>query len=335
MVRRKKLELLRLIACAISDCGWNILYLSLPKEHPFRLQIYNNQESHRCRIYIWNLTHGGGKARPRSEYRIQITGLASRSFEPELDGKTLILGWWDDVEVFAGFDYEKHSGVFGASPSIQIREQYLRDAHLNGFSACNKGNGEIAVAFKPNFFVEYVKNLESLHSFGESDRDLDCLEQIAKNPEATNDEEVKSDSWTRKTVMVSIRKRLRDSSFQERILTAYRYRCAMCGIQLNLVQAAHIIPVSSEEGTDETCNGIALCALHHYAYDRGLVYINEDYFVEVNQSRIEQLQAISRVDGLDEFVNALRTLILLPPSVSDRPKTDYLELANRLRLAPF
>ncbi|MBF2085322.1 HNH endonuclease [Thermoleptolyngbya sp. C42_A2020_037] len=332
MVLRKR-ALLDLVTRSILECRWNVLYLESPDNHPFRLQVYRDDESYRVRIYIWNLTHGGGSARPRSEYRIQITGLSTSYFEPEIGGKTLILGWWDEVGVFAGFDYNKHSGTLGSSPSIQIREQFLRNAHINGFSACDKGNEEIAIAFKPSFFIEYIKNLESLHGFGESEYDLSVLETVAENPYAVNDGEIESTSWTRQTVIQSVKKRLRDSSFQDRVLTAYNYRCAMCGVQLDLVQAAHIVPVSHENGTDETSNGIALCALHHYAYDRGLVFVDEDYSIELNQSKLDKLRVISRDEGLEEFTEALRAIILLPPATSDRPHRDYLSIANFLRLA--
>jgi putative restriction endonuclease len=330
VAKLRKADLLSIITRSISECGWNVLYLS--NIHPFRLQIYKDDESYRVRIYIWNLTHGGGAARPRSEYRIQITGLPTRSFEPEIGGKTLILGWWDDVEVFAGFDYDKHSGILGSSPSIQIREQYLRNAHLNGFSACDKGNEEIAIAFQPNFFVEYVRNLESLHGFGESKYDLNVLENIAKNPDLVNDIEIESTSTSRQIVIQTVRKRLRDSSFQDRVLTAYNYLCAMCGVQLDLVQAAHIVPVSHDDGTDQTSNGIALCALHHYAYDRGLVFVDEDYSIKLNEKKISKLQSICREDGLEEFTEALRPLIIVPPAIPDRPHKDYLLIANSLRL---
>jgi putative restriction endonuclease len=331
--RLTKDDLLSIIVRSISECGWSILYLDNPVTHPFRLQVYRNDESYRLRVYIWNLTHGGGAARPRSEYRIQITGLPTRYFEPEIEGKTLILGWWDEVEVFAGFDYSKHSGILGSSPSIQIREQYLRNAHINGFSACDKGNEEIAIAFKPSFFIEYVSNLESLHGFGESKYDLSVLETVAENPDAVNDEEIESTSWIRQTVIQTVKKRLRDSSFQERVLTAYNYRCAMCGVQLDLVQAAHIVPVSHEDGTDYTSNGMALCALHHYAYDRGLVFVDEEYSIELNDSKVAQLRSISRDEGLEGFVEALRGMIILPPDRLDRPHRDYLHIANSLRLA--
>jgi len=65
-------------------------------------------------VYVWHLTHGGGKARPKNEYRIQITGVDH--FEPLHGGKTLILGWWKDAEVFAGFDVRKHLGTWKLNP---------------------------------------------------------------------------------------------------------------------------------------------------------------------------------------------------------------------------
>jgi putative restriction endonuclease len=297
------------------------------------MQIYRNDDSYRIRVYVWNLTHGGGTARPKNEYRIQIASLNENRFEPEIGGKTLILGWWNEAEVFAGFDFNKHSDFLGSSPSIQIREESLRNAHIKGFFPCNKGNQEIAIAFKPNFFVEYVKNLESLHSFGNSEGDFKILEAVAEEPQAINDSALMQTSYTRRTTIVSIRKKLRDTSFQERVLTAYGHRCAICGIQLNLVQAAHIVPVSHEQGTDLTSNGIALCALHHYAYDRGLVYVDEDYSIKVNERETMQLKTITRDGGLDKFVEGLRALILLPPSIPDRPYAEYICIANKLRLA--
>lgn len=331
MVQLTKTDLLSIITRSIADCGWNVLYLS--DSHPFRLQIYRDDESYRVRIYIWNITSGGNH-RPPDEYRIQLTGLPKRSFEPELNkGKTLILGWWSGSNVFAGWDYRKHTGILGKSPSIQIREQYLRNAHLNGFSICDKGNEETAIAFKPNFFVEYVRNLESLHGFGESKDDLNVLENVAHDPDLVNDREIESITKSRQTVIQTVRRKLRDSSFQDRVLTAYTYRCAICSVQLDLVQAAHIVPVFHEHGTDQTSNGIALCALHHYAYDRGLVFIDEKYSIQINQNKVNKLRAVSRDSGLEEFTDALRSLIILPPTISDRPHVDYLRIANELRLA--
>lgn len=59
----------------------------------------------------------------------------------------------------------------------------------------------------------------------------------------------------------------RDPSFRKRVLEKYNYTCIVCGCkEQNVLQAAHIIPVSNG-GNDETENGICLCANHHLLYD--------------------------------------------------------------------
>ncbi|MCD4695584.1 MAG: HNH endonuclease [Bacteroidales bacterium] len=326
--RHRKHDLLDLIIQGIRDDGWNIIYLSDLKFHPFRLKIYRNDESYRIRIYIWNLTHGGGTLRPADEYRIQITGV--EQFKQELNEKTLILGWWREGEVFAGFDFHKHNGALGFSPSIQIREQALRKAHIRGIAPWEKDNQEIAIAFRTDFIVEYIKNLESLHSFGESQEDFEVLEELTENPNEVNDSTISGIAEKRQTAVVSVKKKLRDNSFKSRVLTSYSNRCAFCGVQLKLIDAAHIVPVQ-HDGTDETSNGISLCALHHRAYDRNLVTFNEQYQIIYNENQFGKLREIGLDGGAEKFVGDLRAVIHLPPTKLDRPNIGYINLANDIR----
>lgn len=327
--RHRKHDLLDFIAKAVNDAGWNVLYVESIEFHPFVIKIYRGDESYLLRIYIWNLTHGGGKARPADEYRIQITGASQ--FENHPPEKTLILGWWSEVGVFAGWDYAKHSGPLGSSPSFQVREENLRAALLNGFSPSEKGNGEIAIAFRPDFFVNYVQQLEQLHSFGTSRTDFQVLEQVAQHPLDLNAANIDQVSAQRQTTIIQLSKKLRDSSFKARVLTAYSNRCAFSGMQLKLVDAAHIVPVSSEISTDETANGIALSALYHRAYDRGLVTFNDQYQILVNEEKLKELRNLGYDGGEDRFRSSLRPIIDVPPAVSDRPNVHLIREANRLR----
>lgn len=326
--RHRKYDLLDIIIQGFRDDGWNILYIEDPKKHPFRLKIYRRDESYKIRIYVWNLTHGGGAMRPADEYRIQITGV--NQFEPELTGETLILGWWREGEVFAGFDYNKHMGALGFSPSIQIREQALRKAHINGVAPWEKDNQEIAIAFRPDFIGEYVRNLESLHSFGESKQDFDVFEEVTDNPNEVNDSEIATVAIERQIAVVSVKNKIRDNSFKSRVLTSYKNKCAFCGVQLKLIDAAHIVPVQ-HDGTDETSNGIALCALHHRAFDRNLVTFNTDYQILTNKGQFHKLTEIGLDGGAEKFIDDLRAVINLPPTISDRPHVDYINFANEIR----
>lgn len=329
MAKHRKYDLLDVIVQSITDSGWNVLYVGDISEHPFLLKIYNNQESLLLRIYVWNLTHGGGAARPKDEYRIQITGTSQ--FEQKADEKTLILGWWSEVGVFAGFDYTKHTGKLGFSPSMQIREEFLRKALINGFAPCDKGNNEVAIAFRPDFFVSYVQDLAQLHGFGDSRKDFKVLEEVSDKPLEINAELIQQVSKQRQTAVIQLSRKLRDTSFKARVLNAYGNKCAFSGMQLKLVDAAHIVPVSAENSTDDTANGIALSALYHRAYDKGLVTLNEDYQIIVNTSAMQKFREIGFDGGMDKFIKDLRPIIHVPPSVSDRPNTAFIKQANKLR----
>jgi putative restriction endonuclease len=327
--RISKRELLSQVVASVELSGWNVVIVS--DQHPFDLVIYKDAAHYPLLIYIWNITHGGGAARPQNEYRIQITGV--QQFEHRPGTKTLILGWWNNG-VFAGFDYWKHSGVLGSSPSFQIQQSYLNEAATNGFAPCLKENQEIAVAFRPDFFVDYVVNLEHLHQFGENPSDLSLLEQMVSQPERDLKQDIESLPQERQIVMSAIQRRWRTSDFRERILRAYNHYCAFCGLQLNLVQAAHILPVVHPESTDETQNGISACYLHHAAYDRGLITFDNEYVIRVSDARIQKLQASNRDGGLGMFQDNLREIILLPPPAW-RPKPALIEKANALRGWPL
>ena len=79
MARLSKTDLLEVLLHSIHQSGWNALILY--NDHPFEIRLYQGENSGpRIRVYIWNITHGGGSARPANEYRIQITGITPHHF---------------------------------------------------------------------------------------------------------------------------------------------------------------------------------------------------------------------------------------------------------------
>ncbi len=321
-----KHDLLDLVAEAVNECGWNILYLNA--QHPFKVRLYSGTESYLVKIIIYNVTHGGGQRRPANEYRIQVK-------EPELAQepgyKTLILGYYEPLKVFAGFDISRHIGKPGYSASFQIRSESLEKAAITGFSPCDKGNAEIAVAFRGDFFVEYVRNLEMLHTFGESKRDFQILDEATERELTPNMAAIEEVSEPRRIAIRTITEKQRDNNFRAKVLRAYNHRCAFSGIQLKLIDAAHIVPVNCDGSTDETCNGIAISAIHHKAYDKGLITFDEKYRIIVNNAEIKRLIHLNLHGGLDKFKRGLRPIIDVPPAMSDRPNVNYIMAANRLR----
>jgi putative restriction endonuclease len=332
MARLSKSDLLQRVEEGFRSGGWNVLYLSPAGEHPARYRVYKDDRSLIVRVYIWNVTHGGGAARAAAEYRIQITGLEDNHFEPEIGGKTLILGWWANDEIFAGFDYRRHAGPLGGSPSFQIGLAALRSAVANRFATHAKGNGELAIAFRSDFLGTYAENLEALHDTGAVPAEVELLTRIAAEPDETADEEIAEEvAAPRRWAVTQTRRALRALDFGERVLSAYRFRCAMCGIQLELLDGAHILPVADPDSTDETSNGVALCTLHHRAYDRSLVTFDPEYRIHLNQERIRELRDAGLDGKLRAFRDALRAVIHLPAERGNRPRGEFVERANDLR----
>lgn len=161
MANHKKNDLLEAVEYAIKVGGGVISDLNR-ETHPFVFNLQANSQSFNVKLYIWNVTHGGGSKRPKDEYRIQITGV-SRFDQDNSDELVLVLGWYAELEVFIAFDFLKHSEDLGKSPSMQIKEETINRALVHGFANVDKGNGEIAVAFRPDFFVKYLENIANWH----------------------------------------------------------------------------------------------------------------------------------------------------------------------------
>ena len=86
----------------------------------------------------------------------------------------------------------------------------------------------------------------------------------------------------REYVTATVRRRLHQRAFRERVLKAYRHQCALCHLRHDeLLDAAHIIPDAEPEGEPVVSNGLALCHLHHGAFDSFFVGVRPDYIIQV------------------------------------------------------
>lgn len=331
MARLSKVDLLRQVENGFEAGGWTVLHLTAAGEHPARYRISLGDLKFTVCTYIWNITHGGGP-RNATEYRIQITGLRPNRFVPELGSKTLVLGYWENEGVFAGFDLQFHARSLGGSPSFQVGEAALLDANQQRFAVHRKNNGELVIAFRADFIGNYVEHLEALHAIGRQPAEVDFLSELAENPDALDYSDIEAAiADPRRHAIVQTRRALRALDFSDRVLTAYSHQCAICGIQLRLLDGAHILPVSESGSTDETSNGVALCTLHHRAYDRGLITFDREYRVHLNNRRVRALVDAGRDGKLPEFKAALRRTIHLPPDRRDRPDQGLVGQANVLR----
>ncbi len=124
-------------------------------------------------------------------------------------------------------------------------------------------------------------------------------------------------------VTATFRRRLHQVAFRERVIRAYAESCALCRLRhLELLDAAHITADSDAEGEPVVNNGIALCKLHHAAFDRFFFAIRPDYVIEVRPSLLEETDGPMLVVGLQQIHGQH---IQLPRRRIDLPDRSRLE----------
>lgn len=122
--------------------------------------------------------------------------------------------------------------------------------------------------------------------------------------------------------MRDVRIRLHQQRFRLNVLRAYRQRCAICALkQPELVQAAHIIEDRDIAGIAAVVNGLALCSIHHLAYDRNLLGIDPDGVVHIARRLLDETDGPMLRTGLQGFH---RQAIALPRRIEERPDPDRL-----------
>ena len=129
----------------------------------------------------------------------------------------------------------------------------------------------------------------------------------------------------RRTYITTIAKqRLHQRSFREQVLDAYRQQCSLCRLRHEeLLDAAHIIPDGEPGGDPVVSNGIALCKLHHAAFDRFFLGIRPDYTIEIRKDILEEEDGPMLTHGLQGLHGSR---ILLPHSYIRRPSQQRLEI---------
>ena len=174
-------------------------------------------------------------------------------------------------ECVGGFDIDKHLTFTAGSPSIQIGIGTLQEAAQNGFAFALKGNDEIAVGIRPDLLLAYIMNSQTLQLHGGNAQAAHLLVTAAALqlvPPAL----LHALPPERRRLVTTITQLPRDHDFRKRVLEAYESGCAVTEIQLQLVDAAHILPVGTPRSTDETSNGVCLSPTFNRAFDRSLLY---------------------------------------------------------------
>lgn len=141
----------------------------------------------------------------------------------------------------------------------------------------------------------------------------ESVSEQSEDPPLEEEEVETEETTSRKT---------RSALFRRRVTKYYDQTCAVCGSTRRTpegnpeVEAAHIYP-RRENGRDHYRNGLALCRLHHWAFDSGWLSMTDEFEILVRQDEEREEHG--------EFVELEGQELHLPSNEEHRPHPKYLK----------
>jgi putative restriction endonuclease len=143
-----------------------------------------------------------------------------------------------------------------------------------------------------------------------------------------------SSDGRRAYITASVQVRLHQNVFRERVLLAYKTQCSFCKLKhAELLDAAHIIPDNEPEGKPIIVNGLALCKLHHAAFDSYFIGVSPNYKICVRNDLLDEFDGPMLQYGIKQLHG---NTLILPNDKKNHPKQEFLEWRfDRFRKAKF
>lgn len=279
----------------------------------------------RARFYLFTITPDRSEigARPPGEYKIQL--IIEGQHRPNRGSlnlgemHTTLLGYSPDFGVFVAWETRLY-GDFGFSANVQVGESFLLEARDNGWAVGSprklKGSTEVRVGFDPGELIHYLRTSR--------DADGQALEGLWR--EAFFLSRVPNYRANRlparrlrlKEYIDNERKRLtttrlaRNAKFSPLVKEQFNHSCALCHMQLEIVEGAHIIPANNHRGVDKIWNGLALCPNHHALFDAKRFVVRPDLTVIVDFQAVAFLKESGRSSGIELLTDHHDTQIRQP-----------------------
>jgi putative restriction endonuclease len=289
--------------------------------------------------------HDSGENRDNDdEERIQLSRPTVEGLRAQAEQgiATAFIGFFSDGTVFSAWEPDHiFSLEFRDMGSVYARFSHLLEtvnygAALRSFNARYLRRNTSVVTLRSDALGFYLENLATMHLW-QGDAELRAIinqgARLLESDQKQGTQELETEIAGERTLVTITRTAFRrDPKFREVVLRAYDGRCCVCGRQLGLVEAAHIIPHGNEGSNDHVTNGLALCVEHHRLYDSVLLIPQPDQKLFLNPDRVEHLRNIGQDAGLDA-IEALAALpYRIPDHVPHRPNRDFLERGKHIRL---
>lgn len=210
--------------------------------------------------------------------------------------------------------------------NVGLREAMKRQIPLIYFHGIVKGK---YLAVWPVFII---RDDPATLSFTLAEDEPGSIRLYLNNDLMNNVSYIADDStyFKRNYITATIKQRLHQKSFRERVLEAYNRQCAFCSLRhIELLDAAHIISDSDELGEPIVSNGLSLCKIHHAAFDSNIIGVTPEYKIMVREDILREKDGPMLRHGIQQLHDQR---IILPRSKKLWPDQDRLEIRfNRFR----
>jgi len=280
-------------------------------------------------VLIKNVHQSGDGRGNQDECRIQVAKTKNFNLALNSGKDVIVLGYFADEKIFTAWNPYLMRDRFNKKQTISLYSRFSvqKNTKTNHISVYRDSNKQSVLSFLPDYLGLYLDNLSKVHLLTDEE-----LSELIRQSDTLNNEDLNGEiNLQQGHLTITHTRYKRNPNFRKKVYTAYRNRCAMCGIQLELIEAAHIVPHSHEKGSDEVVNGISLCALHHTAYDRSLIFFDENFNILINEKKMEYLEKVGLDSGIRKFEKLSFDKIQLPENHTLRPNLDNIRIGNQIR----
>jgi putative restriction endonuclease len=196
-----------------------------------------------------------------------------------------------------------------------LRIAMERELPLVWFTGIGFVPGTRTQVFRPEFPVWLVGEEPESHQF------VVAVEEGQRMLPASAPTEIRE--ITKKYNLRVVKTRHHQPIFRSQVIHAYEKRCAVCRLPfVELLDAAHI-KSDADGGDAHVTNGLALCKIHHGAFDSNIIGISPDYRIHVRQSVLETFDGPTLQHSIKEMHG--EKLRQLPPDRASQPSKTLLE----------
>lgn len=258
-------------------------------------------------IYVENIV----KANARGKKRLSTSKpalMALQRIRKEREYDIAVIGVFSSKGTFAAWDPKRILAVkVTNSVMVSVPKKYEKDTtkeNPNVFKSYSTKlkQSTYTIAMDKTVLGAYLENIKLFHSLDSEDEicsELAYAGTLLAGDSTKFSSGIDSSENERRNKITYTREAYpRDPRFRKTVLDACDDACCICGRQLDILQAAHIIPYSEESSTNTVENGLAMCPEHHALYDKGLLLPGPDFKLIFNKIKADELRKIEHDKGI-------------------------------------